>query len=91
MTAARWEACGSHHIEGSSCGLPVLYHKDGGAIPEICKNHGMEFNDPKSFESALEHIIENYETLRSKIDYEALGIDRCLKEYYDVFMNIIDA
>lgn len=31
LTAARWESCGMHHIEGARCGLPVLFHKDGGA------------------------------------------------------------
>jgi hypothetical protein len=91
VTASRWEACGSHHIEGSSCGLPILYHKDGGAIPEICKNHGYEFHDPRTFESALDKMIENYFELREKIDYRHLSIDRCLKEYYGVLVHIIDS
>ena len=91
VTAARWEACGSHHIEGSACGLPVLYHKDGGAIPEICNSHGLEFEDPQSFENSLNEIILNYDKFIEKIDYQKLSIERCLKEYYDVILGIIDA
>ena len=87
VTAARWEACGMHHIEGARCGLPVLYHSDGGAIPEVCKNHGIEFNSNETFLSGLDNIIKNYDLIKSKIDYDYLSIDRCCKEYH----KIIDA
>ena len=84
VTAARWEACGMHHIEGSACGLPVLYHRDGGAIPEICKSHGVEFYDYETFMGGLKHIIKNYIIFRNKINYEHLNIDRCMNQYTEV-------
>ena len=81
VTAARWEACGMHHIEGSACGLPVLYHQDGGAVPEVCSSHGIGFDNPQSFVLGLNNIIENYNEYREKIDYDYLSMKRCLDQY----------
>tara|TARA_A100000164_G_C21840253_1_gene739748 strand:- start:212 stop:1156 length:945 start_codon:yes stop_codon:yes gene_type:complete len=88
VTAARWEACGMHHIEGSSCGLPVLYHRDGGAVPEVCSPHGVEYSDPQTFEDALNKIISNYKDYRSTIDYKNLNIERCLKQYHNALISM---
>jgi hypothetical protein len=90
VTAARWEACGMHHIEGSACGLPVLYHKDGGAIPEVCNSHGIQFDDPKTFVQGLDNIIENYDDYRERIDHQMLSMDRCLGQYYEVIHRSVD-
>ena len=88
ITGARWEACGMHHIEAARCGLPILYHKDGGAVPEVCKKHGVEYGDFESMFRGLQEIIDNYETYRSKIDYDYLSIDRCCEEYERVFLDV---
>jgi glycosyltransferase involved in cell wall biosynthesis len=90
VTAARYEACGMHHVEAASCGLPVLYHKDGGAIPEICRSHGVEFSTISGLNQALQEIIENYDDVRGRIDYKFLSSERCFKEYEDVIKRIID-
>ena len=90
VTAARYEACGMHHIEAASCGLPVLYHKDGGAIPEICRNHGIEFSTTSDFKQSLKEIIENYDDVRGRVDYSFLSSERCLKEYEDVIKRAIN-
>ena len=89
VTAAKWEACGMHHIEGARCGLPVLYHTDGGAIPEVCNQHGVSFSSLENFETSLDEIIENYDSLRSNIDYSFLSIDRCCKEYERVARELV--
>ena len=81
ITAARWEACGMHHIEAARCGLPVLYHSDGGGIPEVCMNHGVEFSNTDDFEKSLEMIIDQYGNIRDKIDYNFLSSERCFKKY----------
>ena len=79
-----------HHIEGSACGLPVLYHKDGGAIPEICKNHGVQFECHDSFAKGLQEIINNYDLYRAKIDYENLSMSRCLSEYTNIINKVLE-
>lgn len=84
VTASRWEPCGMHHIEGASCGLPVLFHADGGGINEICKNHGIEFNDSQTLINGLERIISNYDVFVSQINNESLSMERCCRQYMEL-------
>ncbi|MFX1257019.1 MAG: glycosyltransferase [Promethearchaeota archaeon] len=91
LTASRWEGCGMHHIEGASCGLPVLYHRDGGGLNEACKNYGIEFNDIDSLLDAIGKIKENYYYYRNKIDYNFLSAERCSKDYYNIILNTLDS
>ena len=88
ITGARWEACGMHHIEAARCGLPVLYHRDGGAVTEVCRNHGVEYYDAESLFGGLQEIIDNYDSYRLKIDYDYLSVERCCEEYEKVFLIV---
>jgi len=45
LTASRWEPCGMHHVEGAQCGLPLIYHEDGGGIVECGRKYGIGFRD----------------------------------------------
>jgi glycosyltransferase involved in cell wall biosynthesis len=45
VTASRWEPGGMHFIEAAQCGLPVLYHEDGGGIVELAARFGVVFRD----------------------------------------------
>jgi hypothetical protein len=45
LTAAVAEAGGMHHIEGAQCGLPLVYHEDGGGIVELGRQYGVAFRD----------------------------------------------
>ncbi len=88
VTSSKFEPCGMHHIEGASSGLPVIYHKDGGAIVDMCKKHGEQFSDSASFALALEKITSNYSNYRSLIDYESLSMKRCCDEYYKIILDL---
>ena len=88
VTAARHEACGMHHIEGAMCGLPVLYHEDGGAIPEVCSSHGVSFSSEGDFEKSLDTIVKNWKEYRSSIDYNFLSIERCCEQYERIVNEI---
>jgi len=81
ITGARWEACGMHHIEAARCGLPIVYHRDGGAIPEVCNNYGVEFKDEKTLLESIYTIIDEYQETRSRIDYNFLSAERCFESY----------
>lgn len=79
VTASVWEPCGMHHVEGAQCGLPVLFHKDGGGINEMCMRYGIEFDD-ETLAASIDTLRENY------ADYErkALigmpsGTEMCMK------------
>lgn len=87
ITAARNEACGMHHIEASSCGLPVLYHKDGGGINEICLNHGIRIDDISVICEKIVEIYEQKDELVSKIDYEKLNSNHIYESYMQFMLS----
>lgn len=89
VTGSQNEPCGMHHIEGASSGMPVLYHFNGGAIADICKNHGEGFYNFQDFLLSLEKIINNYDFYINKIDYNILNIQSCCEEYYKSIMEMI--
>jgi glycosyltransferase involved in cell wall biosynthesis len=90
VTASRNEPCGMHHIEGAACGLPVLYHSDTGGIKELCKNHGLEFNNFDQFLAGLKKIKENYSHFRSMIDLGSLDINLCCSSYIEIIEKIFE-
>ena len=90
VTASRWEPCGMHHIEGARCGLPVLYHEEGGGINESCKNYGLEYNDISSLLDSIKRIRNTYDKYRNNIRYDFLSSARCCKQYYEIIMNMFD-
>ena len=88
VTASRFEPCGMHHIEGSASGLPVLYHRDGGGINELCKNHGIEFHDIDTFFEGLQKIMDNYDDSVRNIDYTYLSSGRMCSDYEKVILHV---
>lgn len=88
VTASRWEACGMHHIEGACCGLPILYHREGGGINESCKNYGIEYYDIESLFNGLDKIKKSYFDYRNMIPHDFLSIKRCCEEYYKAIMDM---
>lgn len=89
LTASLYEPGGIHQLEGMSCGLPVLYRRNGGGIKESVKNAGEEFNDIKDMLEKLNKIINNYETYTKNIDYEFLSSKRFGREYFEVIKILI--
>ncbi|MFX0132328.1 MAG: glycosyltransferase [Candidatus Hodarchaeota archaeon] len=90
LTAARWEACGMHHIEGACCGLPVLYHSEGGGVNESCQNYGIEYNNVENLIECIYKLKESYQEFREKITYDFLSSERCNEEYYKVIQEMFE-
>lgn len=90
VTASRWEPCGMHHIEGARCGLPVLYHREGGGINELCKNYGIEYYDIPTLLEGINRIKDKYQEYRNKIPYDFLSSKRCNEEFYKIIQRIED-
>jgi len=65
ITASQWEPGGMHFLEGAACGLPLLYHENGGGIIEVGKQMGIEFNDSNFLEKIYE-FTQNYMSLKFK-------------------------
>jgi glycosyltransferase involved in cell wall biosynthesis len=69
VTASAWEPGGMHFIEGAQCGLPVLYHADGGGIVEVARRFGIAFRDDVG--SAIEQMRQEYLKLRQTVLQDA--------------------
>ena len=62
LTGSRWEPGGMHHVEGAQCGLPLLYHEDGGGIVEAGRRYGIGFReDPAAAIRALMADFPRYQ------------------------------
>lgn len=81
LTASKWEPCGMHHIEAAACGLPILYHEDGGGINEGCERYGESFRTIDEFKNKLTKIVENYEDYQGSIRKYDLSIEKCCQAY----------
>ena len=54
-----------HHVEGAQCGLPVLYHEDGGGIVETARRYGIGFRDDVA--EAIGELHGRYGELRRRV------------------------
>lgn len=65
LTASLWEPCGMHHVEAAQCGLPVVFHEDGGGIVEAGRRYGLGFNeDPMA---AIAALRDRYPEFRERV------------------------
>ncbi len=91
VTGSRFEACGMHFIEAACCGLPVMYHKDGGSSPEVCRSFGKEFDSVETLVAAIDYYKQenNRNDAIQHINYDQLKQKRCNNEYLQVIMKLI--
>lgn len=66
ITASLWEPCGMHHVEGAQCGLPLLYHEDGGGIVEVCRKYGIGFQE-EDLVLAVGEMRVRYQEMRRRV------------------------
>jgi glycosyltransferase involved in cell wall biosynthesis len=87
VTASLWEPGGMHHIEGAQCGLPVIYHEDGGGIVELAKQYGIAFRDNVK-QAVLEGRVK-YHDLKRKVLLHRPSGDKMCSEYLDLIRDLI--
>lgn len=87
LTASRWEPCGMHHVEGAQCGLPLIYHENGGGINEAGERYGVGFRDDPA--TAIKKSIERIGDLRHSVLERMPSGDRMVMEYADVLQRLI--
>jgi hypothetical protein len=79
LTAAVAEAGGMHHIEGAQCGLPLVYHQDGGGVVELAAQYGVPIGDDVA--AALTTARRSYGELRENVVRLAPSGTRMCEEY----------
>jgi glycosyltransferase involved in cell wall biosynthesis len=65
VTATRFEPGGMHAVEGLQCGLPLLYHEDGGGVVELGRELGIGFRDDPA--GAVRELRNRYDELRARV------------------------
>jgi len=89
ITASRWEPCGMHQVEGIQCGLPLIYHRDGGGIVEVGRQCGVEMNGDLA--GAIEEIRGHYDAYRKKAMGLDLAGDKMCIEYAAIMRRLLFA
>ena len=88
LTASREEAGANHVLEAMAAGLPVLYHNEGGSIPEYVGKRGIGYNSISDLEEKIRQLVSSYEEIRKNaLDYEE-NIGQTIDEYCDVIWKI---
>lgn len=83
VTASKKEAGANHVLEAMALGLPVLYHEEGGSIPEYCKERGFSFSNLENFLEILESS-KKIKEMSNFSPYERDSFDMAA-EYVDLF------
>ena len=87
ITASLWEPCGMHHVEGAQCGLPLIYHANGGGIVEAGEKYGMEYRD--NLKDVLLEAREKYFLLRQKVLQNMPNGDLMSFEYFRIVQQLL--
>lgn len=89
LTATRWEPCGMHHVEGAQCGLPLLYHEDGGGVVEAGLRYGLGFRG--NVAEVLATARDRYAELRERVLTLIPSGDRMTLGYAEIIQRLLAA
>lgn len=87
ITASVWEPCGMHHVEGAQCGLPLIYHEDGGGIVEAGEKYGVGFKD--DVKTAISKMRTDYKTYRKRLFNNMPSGDKMCLEYTEIIQRFL--
>jgi hypothetical protein len=85
ITASLHEPGGMHFIEGLQCGLPLLYHLDGGGIVELGEKFGVGFRD--DLLRGVRQWKEAYVGLRQRVLNDPPSGARMCTDYREVLQR----
>ena len=83
ITGSKNEPSGNHHMEGALCGLPILY-VNSGALPEYCKEFGIEFSKENLFEK-IELMKKDYDLYIKNLHGYPYTFQNAANEYMKLF------
>jgi glycosyltransferase involved in cell wall biosynthesis len=87
VTASRFEPGAMHPVESLQCGLPLLYHEDGGGTVEL----GREFGVPlgRDIPAAVETLKRNYSVIRNSVLQRGPSGDGMCLRYRQLIQSIL--
>jgi glycosyltransferase involved in cell wall biosynthesis len=89
VTASQLEPGGMHFIEGLQCGLPLIFHEDGGGIVELARQYGLGFREEE--DEVIPAIQARYPEFRAKVLAGAPSGDRMCIAYRQVLQQTLAA
>lgn len=75
-----------HHVEGAQCGLPLLYHEDGGGIVEAGQRYGLGFRE--DVVAGVREAIERLGELRHRLMQQMPSGDRMVLDFADTIQRL---
>ena len=84
LTASEEEAGANHVLEGMACGLPVVYHMNGGSIPEYCHGYGLGFENFDQMIASLRAVKKDYNRYKSNVLKYEDNVTRAVKKYVEI-------
>jgi glycosyltransferase involved in cell wall biosynthesis len=88
LTASIEEAGANHVLEAMAAGLPVLYHSQGGSIPEYCKDYGVSFSSNADVEDRFKELVLNFKTYKKSVMKYSETIDQTIRDYCEIIIGI---
>ena len=91
ITASKYEACGNHYIEGVSCGLPLLFHEEGGGVWDM-KEYGLSFSSIETLFYQIEKFKQEnvrkrfYDKIVKSFDFYEESVYR---KYLEVIYEVV--
>ncbi len=89
ITASLWEPGAMHFVEGAQCGLPVIYHEDGGGTPEVARHFGTGFRDDPA--GAIQEMMARHQEFRAALLANPPSGDQMAVRYRRVVQHALDA
>jgi len=86
LTASIEEAGANHVVEALASGLPVIYHDQGGSIPEYVSEYGLSFSNFETLLGAVENMRNRFNIFKSR----AMGYNMCQEDAIDSYGMIIE-
>jgi len=87
LTASLWEPCGMHHVEGAQCGLPLIYHEDGGGIVEAGCKYGIGFKE--NVKEAVLTMQRDYGHYRDRVMKQMPSGDQMCLDYAEIIQYLL--
>ena len=76
-----------HHVEGAQCGLPLVYHEDGGGVVEAGRRYGVGFRE--NVAAALMEARDRYAELHAQVLARIPSGDRMVLSYAEILQRLL--
>jgi len=87
LSASQLEAGANHIVEAMACGLPVVYHRDGGSIPEYCGGRGVQFRDFEEMVSSLQRVAVDHRANWEQVQSYTRSMEDVVDQYLEVLCD----